>query len=507
MTMMQFLIACAASANVAAITALPPKVQIRGGTCHAHTDSCLPDAERARIVQRIAANRARLEKVNPTLFRGTRISGLCASDQTYDFYPMGGNVDVDLQHNNFVDIDPDPAILDFNCTTSTYNGHAGIDTNLRSFAEQSIGVPVFAALDGVVIDAHDGEPDMNTQGSGQPSNYVAIDHGFGRDAFYFHLKNGSVAVNVGDVVRAGEQIGLTASSGNSTGPHLHFESQYLNQPYEPFAGPCRPGPSGWTQQPMLNATPHLLDFGVTTTDLNTVPGLPHALPASGQLAVSDPPFYFWLLVANFEAGSSARVVFIRPNATVAYDTGQFPMNITYDIRTAWFWFGGWDVADMHTITGRWHIDLYFNDQLMVHAPVQVVAVNIQNFNRPPLPITAQFDPPSPRTSDVIFCRVQQPGLVDDEDYDLVRYHYLWTVDGAIVRDLVSAGQADAIPRNTAPPGSSLVCNVTPADGKTNGGMVSIATTVQLPEAMTDFDQDGDVDLLDYAAFQGTFTGP
>jgi len=31
--------------------------------------------------------------------------------------------------------------------------------NIRSFAEQDIGVPVFAALDGVVTDVHDGEPD------------------------------------------------------------------------------------------------------------------------------------------------------------------------------------------------------------------------------------------------------------------------------------------------------------------------------------------------------------
>lgn len=498
----------AGAVNIAGMATLPPSVQMRGGAYQTPAHTCLPEGERARIMQRVTANRARLERRNPALRLGAGPLGACGPEQTYDFYPMGGNVDVDLQHNNFVDLDPAfDVLLDFHCTAWTYSGHAGIDTNLRSFAEQTIGVPIYAALDGVVMDAHDGEPDMNTQALGQLANYVVIDHGFGRSAFYFHLKNGSVTVNVGDVVRAGEQIGLTASSGNSTGPHLHFESHYLNQPYEPFAGPCRPGPSGWTQQPPTNLTPHLLDFGVTTTNLNTVPGLPHALPAAGQLALSDPLLYFWLQVSNFEANSTARAVFIRPNGTVAYDSGHFPMNINYDIRTAWFWFGGWNIADMHTITGLWHLDFYFNDELMVHAPMQVVTVLDPNFNRPPLPVSAQFDPPQPRTSDVIFCRVQQPDVVDDEDYDVVRYHYVWTVDGVIVRDVISAGQADAIPRSTAPPGSILVCNVTPGDGKMSGGMVSIATIVQLPEAMSDFDQDGDVDLIDFAAFQGTFTGP
>ena len=359
----------------------------------------------------------------------------------------------------------------------------------------------------IVLDAHDGEPDMNTQALGQRSNYVFVDQGFGRDAWYFHLKNGSVTVNVGDVVRAGEQIGLAASSGNSTGPHLHFESRYLYGAYEAFAGPCRPGPSGYDPQPPLNEMTHLLDFGISTTDLSTVPYLPHPLPATGQMTLSQPSFWYWMVVANLPANSTWRAAFIRPNGTVSYDTGNFPMNIDVPLRTPWFWFGGWNIAEMHTIAGRWHVDVYFNDVFMAHAPVHVVAALDPNFNRAPLPISAQFDPVQPLNSDVIFCRVDAPGVIDDEDYDVVRYHYVWTVDGAVVRDIISAGQADAIARNTAPAGSTLVCNVTPGDGKVQGSLVSIATTVGASSPVTDYDDDGDVDLIDYAAFQSTFTGP
>ena len=53
-------------------------------------------------------------------------------------------------------------------------------------------------------------------------NYVMIDHGKNEYSLYGHLQPGSVAVHVGDQVKAGEVIGKLGSSGNSTEPHLHF---------------------------------------------------------------------------------------------------------------------------------------------------------------------------------------------------------------------------------------------------------------------------------------------
>ncbi len=54
-------------------------------------------------------------------------------------------------------------------------------------------------------------------------NYVAIGHGNGEVSVYAHLKPGSVSAKVGDMVKAGQVIGLLGSSGNSTEPHLHFQ--------------------------------------------------------------------------------------------------------------------------------------------------------------------------------------------------------------------------------------------------------------------------------------------
>ena len=104
-------------------------------------------------------------------------------------------------------------------------------------------MPIFAALDGTVVTAHDGEPDQNTEWAGQRANFVVLDHGAGHRTWYFHLKLGSVAVEEGQEVKAGQQLGLTGSSGISSGPHLHFQSELNNEWYEPSSGPCRSGPS------------------------------------------------------------------------------------------------------------------------------------------------------------------------------------------------------------------------------------------------------------------------
>ena len=59
--------------------------------------------------------------------------------------------------------------------------------------------------------------------SGLAGNYVMIDHGKGEYSLSAHLQPGSVAVHLGDIVRAGQAIGKLGSSGNSTEPHLHWQ--------------------------------------------------------------------------------------------------------------------------------------------------------------------------------------------------------------------------------------------------------------------------------------------
>ena len=90
---------------------------------------------------------------------------------------------------------------------STY--HMGIDIGSVGYT-----TPVGAAAAGVVTVA---------TRSGGAGNYVAVSHGNGVVTLYMHLS--SISVSVGDSVSQGQTLGITGSTGNSTGPHLHFAVQ------------------------------------------------------------------------------------------------------------------------------------------------------------------------------------------------------------------------------------------------------------------------------------------
>jgi len=101
-----------------------------------------------------------------------------------------------------------------------WSGHTGVDIGAW------IGSPVKAADGGYVAIAQGGW----NAGYG---NYVVIDHGNGFVTLYGHLN--SIYVKPGESVSAGEQIGAVGTTGNSTGPHLHFEIRYQGVPRDPLA--------------------------------------------------------------------------------------------------------------------------------------------------------------------------------------------------------------------------------------------------------------------------------
>lgn len=206
--------------------------------------------ERRRIEAAVAAYRARQGQL-PKLHRPF----------LFTFFPQAGLPGRDLFLQHFTDLDPLPDLIrDWGCSSYTYDGHRGHDSRIRSFREQEIGVPIFAAHDGVVIATHDGEPDRNTVGESPLSNYVVLDHGGGYVVSYGHLRLGSVAVIPGQAVAAGRQIGLTASSGQSVWPHLHLETQLNGNWIEPSAGPCHPGDSLWADQPPVTRELYAVGF-------------------------------------------------------------------------------------------------------------------------------------------------------------------------------------------------------------------------------------------------------
>jgi murein DD-endopeptidase MepM/ murein hydrolase activator NlpD len=86
------------------------------------------------------------------------------------------------------------------------------------------GRPVLAAASGIVSYAHDGEWACGGPKLLREVNYVTIDHPDGSATLYAHLS--SVEVKVGDVVAAGQEIGLSGRTGyTQCRPHLHFARQ------------------------------------------------------------------------------------------------------------------------------------------------------------------------------------------------------------------------------------------------------------------------------------------
>jgi len=97
--------------------------------------------------------------------------------------------------------------------------HQGVDIPL------TVGDTIRAAFDGVV--RYTGV----TKQTGGYGNLVIIRHSNGLETYYGHLSK--ILASPNDPVKAGDVIGLGGSTGRSTGPHLHFETRYKGQSFDP----------------------------------------------------------------------------------------------------------------------------------------------------------------------------------------------------------------------------------------------------------------------------------
>lgn len=400
----------------------------------------------------------------------------------FRFYPMAGTLSSDTFTSNYVDLNPLPGFVDFRCDDYTYDGHDATDVLIRTFEEQSIGVPIYAAQDGVVVALDDGHPDQVTQPTGNElPNFVAIDHGNGRVCYYLHMKRNSVAVGLGQNVVAGQQIGLVGSSGNSTYPHLHFATYDNGSVTEPFSGLCRPGTSGWVDQPTCNSGVYLQEFAVSRVSLaGTSP--PAIMPRTSNLGLGDNLVYLWVIAPNLPPLSTWQVKFYRPSGTVAFNSGPTGFNNPTDFNWSWWWWS-FNVTEMHTTTGTWEVELLLNGVSQVRGPIEVLTTYDPGFNRPPEPITVALEPAQPAAWHPIRCVVTSSSLLDDLDYDVVSFRYEWFVNGQKIRDVTSAARSDVLPAQAE--GNTVTCRVTPQDAQSTGSSRATPTVVVRPLPWTD----------------------
>jgi murein DD-endopeptidase MepM/ murein hydrolase activator NlpD len=119
-------------------------------------------------------------------------------------------------------------------------GYAHFHTGVDVAANQ--GAPILAADDGVVVAADASTINGQFVGYG---NYVIVAHRNNFFSLYGHLLG--FTVKPGDAVHQGQLIGYEGSTGNSTGPHVHFEYRYGGNPTNPLPYLPPNGPNSFNQ--------------------------------------------------------------------------------------------------------------------------------------------------------------------------------------------------------------------------------------------------------------------
>jgi murein DD-endopeptidase MepM/ murein hydrolase activator NlpD len=262
-----------------------------GGSANITAHDDITEAERTEIIKVLTANTNKLKaegiieqqrqpQAHPLFIWPLRTAN-GFTDTGY--YGISNYID----HNSAV---PNQ-ITDYNCGTRSYDlssgyNHRGTDIFTWPLPFQKMDsnyVEVVAAAAGTIIGRVDGNFDKNCAfcTSACTANSVFIRHADGSVAWYLHLKNGSVTTKtIGQTVNAGEYLGVVGSSGNSTGPHLHFEV-WLNDTYttliDPWVGNCNTTtPDSWwaNQQPYRKPTLNDIRFY-----RNVAPAIASSCPA------------------------------------------------------------------------------------------------------------------------------------------------------------------------------------------------------------------------------------
>lgn len=250
----------------------------------------------------------------------------------FDFsQPIACTLGVDCHIQNYFDRDPGPGTADVACGHLTYDDHDGTDFALPTLAAMQSGVAVLAAAPGTVRGVRDGMPDIAISDPAAPplngrdcGNGIAIDHGNGWETQYCHLKRGSLSVQTGDKVEAGQEIGLVGLSGNTEFPHVHLAIRKDGAELDPFA----PDPAttcGAPANDTLWADPIPYDpFGFTALGFATaVPefaAIKQGLPSPATLPIDAPALVIWAAYFGPRAGDQLTLSITGPQGEVIRQT-------------------------------------------------------------------------------------------------------------------------------------------------------------------------------------------
>ncbi|UWQ78181.1 M23 family metallopeptidase [Leisingera sp. S132] len=228
-------------------------------------------------------------------------------------FPLDCTLGESCHIQQFVDRDPGPGARDFTCGTLSYDGHKGTDIALPYLTDMQAGVQVRAAADGVVLGTRNTMADEYATAENaagiegmECGNGVVLRHGGGWETQYCHMKRGSILVESGQKVKAGEVLGEVGLSGKTQFPHLHLSVRKDGAVVDPFspeaADTCgtQPEQTLWASLPPYQAggvlgagfSTAIPDYGAVKTGTADEAPLPPDAPA----------FVFWAYAYGGQAG-------------------------------------------------------------------------------------------------------------------------------------------------------------------------------------------------------------
>jgi len=325
------------------ISLLDDGKEAKGFTYNNTNGACFSDLDYSIIAEKLKENKTIIRSI-----RGNALdqqSLLKTADNTFE-WPMQASAAWDQPGYHFVsayvdhDVNPD-SVVDFACSdlsydTPTYN-HQGTDYAAYPFGWHSMDenrIEVIAAEGGVIVYKENGHFDENCTANNLTANMIIVEHPNGTQTWYAHLKDGSLTSKVvGDSVATGEYLGVIGSSGNSTGPHLHFEvrnaaGDVIDPYYNTGGTSCN---ATTTESWWANQHNHHDPMAVATY-IHSAP--PTYGPCNDRAIINEisetevcNPIYLGLFIRHQTYNETYEVKFYRPNGTLFYTynlTGVVP---------------------------------------------------------------------------------------------------------------------------------------------------------------------------------------
>lgn len=280
--------------------------------------------------------------------------------------------------SNFVDLNPAAGqLLDWNCGARTYDGHAGIDIFLAPFPWRMMdqeAIDIVAAAPGTIVGKTDGNDDRSCPGNTSSDwNAVYVQHADGTVAWYGHMKKFTqTGKPIGAAVDVGEFLGKVGSSGNSTGPHLHFENHSALSGYsilEPFSGACNAPASLWAQQrPYYDSAINKIATHSAQPDFHD-PNCPNPVDETTHLSDRFQPgdtVYFATYYRDQLAAQPTALTILRPDGSVfaswSFRASDFRPDPYY---TSSYWYRSYDLPP-DAPSGAWHFRASYEGTTYVH---------------------------------------------------------------------------------------------------------------------------------------------